>query len=61
LETIFSDTCLIDVKKLDSCIHKGPSIVDHRTLAKSGKLSLKFLRGCGLPDFIITELLHKTI
>ena len=31
----------------------GPSILDHRTLAKSGPLPLAFLRGCGLLDWQI--------
>jgi len=30
-----------------------PSILDHRTLATNPHLPLEFLRGCGLPDFII--------
>ena len=56
LETIFSDTELRDVQGLDACIHDGPSILDHRTLAKSGQLPLAFLRGCGLPDKLIDYL-----
>ncbi len=52
-ETLFGDTNLSGTKGLESCEHLGPSIVDHRTLAKSGKLPLKFLRGVGLPDTFI--------
>jgi hypothetical protein len=55
-ETIFAATNLTDAKGLESCVHLGPSIVDHRTLLRSGKLPLLFLRGCGLPDNLIEFL-----
>jgi hypothetical protein len=55
-ETVFSDTNLTAVRGLESCIHEGPSTLDHRTLAKSGPLPLAFLRGCGLPDALIDYL-----
>ena len=55
-ETIFGDTRLTEAKGLDSCQHGGPSTIDHRTLAKSGHLPLEFLRGCGLPNFIIDNI-----
>ena len=55
-ETIFADVNLTAVKSLDSCRHGGPSIIDHRTLERSGKLPLSFLRGCGLPDTFIDYL-----
>jgi uncharacterized protein YjbI with pentapeptide repeats len=54
--TIFGDTNLRDVQGLDACKHDGPSILDHRTLIKSGPLPLAFLRGCGLPDKLIDYL-----
>jgi hypothetical protein len=41
---------------LVSCTHSGLSIVDHRTLQRSGHLPLAFLRGCGLPDRLIDYL-----
>jgi len=56
LETIFGNTNLRDVRGLDVCSHLGPSILDHRTLTKSGTLPLSFLRGCGLPDKLIDYL-----
>ena len=56
LNTILGDTDLTDAKGLDSCEHWGPSVIDHRTLVKSGKLPLAFLRGCGLPESLITYL-----
>src|SRR4051794_6199036 len=34
----------------------GPSIIDHRTLQRSGPLPLAFLRGVGLPDPLIDYL-----
>jgi uncharacterized protein YjbI with pentapeptide repeats len=55
-ETVFADINLKDVQGLDACVHYGPSIIDHRTLAKSGPLPLPFLRGCGLSDEYIEYL-----
>ena len=55
-ETIFANVDLTDAKGLESCVHRGPSTIDHRTLARSGRLSLSFLRGCGLPDTFIDYL-----
>jgi hypothetical protein len=54
--TILGDTDLTDARGLDSCIHEGPSTIDHRTLARSGLLPEPFLRGCGLPDALINYL-----
>jgi hypothetical protein len=56
IKTVFGDTNLKDVQGLDACLHMGPSILDHRTLAKSGPLPLSFLRGCGLSDEYIKYL-----
>jgi uncharacterized protein YjbI with pentapeptide repeats len=55
-ETLFGATDLRDVKGLETCKHRGPSMVDYRTLVKSGPLPLAFLRGCGLPDALINFL-----
>ena len=52
-ETVFSDVVLSTAKELSTCIHKGPSVIDHRTLRSSGSLPIAFLRGCGLPDSLI--------
>jgi TIR domain/Pentapeptide repeats (8 copies) len=54
--TVFSDTNLTAVRGLETCLYDGPSTLDHRTLAKSGRLPLAFLRGCGLPDALIDYL-----
>ena len=55
-EVALGDVDLTGATGLDSCRHIGPSMIDHRTLAKSGKLPIEFLRGCGLPDFIIDNI-----
>jgi TIR domain/Pentapeptide repeats (8 copies) len=55
-ETFFADTALTNVIGLEKCDHRGPSVVDHRTLQKSGPLPLSFLRGVGLPDNLIEYL-----
>lgn len=49
-KTVFGNTDLTDVLGLEACVHRGPSVLDFSTLAKSGHLPLAFLRGCGLPD-----------
>jgi TIR domain/Pentapeptide repeats (8 copies) len=54
--TVFADTPLTTVLALETCSHRGSSILDHRTLAKSGPLPLAFLRGCGLPESLIEYL-----
>ncbi len=54
--TIFSDTNLGSAIGLDACIHKGPSILDHSTIARSWPVPISFLRGCGLPESFITYL-----
>ena len=51
--TLFVNTLLYKAKNLSSSIHRGPSVIDHRTIFKSGKLPLSFLRGCGLPESLI--------
>lgn len=56
-ETVFANVDLSNVKNLSQCIHKGPSVLDHRTLARSHGLPLNFLQGCGLPDDVIAEAL----
>lgn len=55
-DTVFGNTDLSTVKGLATIEHTGRSIVDHRTLMRSGALPLSFLRGCGLPDNLIEYL-----
>jgi hypothetical protein len=52
-DTVFADIDLTSVTGLEECEHTGPSVIDHRTLQKSGSLPIKFLRGIGLPDNLI--------
>ena len=54
--TAFGATNLSDAVGLESCVHHGPSFLDHQTLELSGPLPLAFLRGCGLPDALIEYL-----
>jgi len=54
--TIFGDCNLSSVRNLESCEHQHSSIIDYLTLAQSDNLPLLFLRGCGLPDFIIDNI-----
>jgi hypothetical protein len=49
-DTIFFDTNLRNVRGLDVCFHYSPSALDLLTLSKSGCLPLPFLRGCGIPE-----------
>jgi hypothetical protein len=55
-ETVFGNTDLTRAKGLETCQHRGPSIIDHRALQRSGPLPLAFLRGCGLPERLIDYL-----
>jgi hypothetical protein len=55
-ETIFVNVDLSATRGLDACHHQGPSILDHRTMQRSGRLPLAFLRGCGLPNRLIDYL-----
>ena len=55
-ETVLAGINPCSCKDLDSCIHAGASIIDHRTLERSGPLPLAFVRGVGLPDILIDYL-----
>ncbi len=52
-DTIFGNTDLTDARGLESCQHNTSSVLDTPTLAKSGRLPLAFLQGCGLADTFI--------
>jgi len=56
LETLFGNVDLSAVIGLETCRHTSASVVDFRTLQRSGPLPLKFLRGVGLPDTLIDYL-----
>jgi len=51
--TLLGDCNLKETKGLNKCLHYGPSVIDHQTIAKSGKLSPTFLRGCGMTTAMI--------
>jgi Pentapeptide repeats (8 copies) len=55
-ETLFGNVDLTRVIGLATCNHVGPSIIDYRTLQKSGSSPTVFLRGVGLPDNFIEYL-----
>jgi hypothetical protein len=55
-ETNFIDVDLSTVRGLETCVHEGPSTLDHRTLTQSRSLPRSFLQGCGLPDVFIEYL-----
>lgn len=53
--TIFVDVNLSKVKNLDKVEHRGPSTIGIDTLYKSkGEIPEIFLKGCGVPDNMIT-------
>ncbi len=54
-ETIIARTDLRDVTGLAEVRHGGPSIIDHRTFHRSGKLPYEFLRGVGLSETVIKQ------
>jgi uncharacterized protein YjbI with pentapeptide repeats len=56
VQTCFSNVNLGEAIGLETVEHRGPSILDHRTLQKSRNLPLAFLRGAGLPDILIHYL-----
>jgi hypothetical protein len=54
--TILANVYLGQTQGLATIQHRGPSVVDWGTLRKSWPLPEGFLRGCGLPDELITYL-----
>lgn len=52
-ETVLARTDLRDVTGLHVAKHGGPSVLDHRTIQRSGALPEPFLRGVGLSDALI--------
>jgi hypothetical protein len=57
LNTRFADCDLGKAKGLDLIRHEGPSTVGIDTIYKSkGKIPESFLRGCGVPEGIITQM-----
>jgi hypothetical protein len=56
IETAFANNDLSSVIGLETCVHLAPSVVDHRTLERSGPLPIPFLRGVGLQERLIEYL-----
>jgi uncharacterized protein YjbI with pentapeptide repeats len=55
--TTFNDVDLSTVKGLETLDHQAASYIDIQTLFRSqGKIPDVFLRGCGVPDMLITYL-----
>jgi hypothetical protein len=55
--TFFVDVDLSEAKGLNAAQHMGPSTISVDTLYRSkGKIPESFLRGCGVPDGLITYL-----
>jgi uncharacterized protein YjbI with pentapeptide repeats len=55
-ETVFGDIDLTRVNGLNTCEHRGPSMVGYRTLKRSKSLPLSFIRGVGVPESLIDYL-----
>ena len=55
-KVIFGDTDLAHVQNLMTCTHKGPSVIDFMTIARSYPISELFLRGCGLHPTVVDNL-----
>ena len=55
-ETNFANANLSGVKGLLTVKHLRSSTIDHRTIYKSKDIPIEFLRGCGLPEFIIENV-----
>lgn len=59
-ETVLARVDLRNARGLAFCRHGGPSIVDHRTIRKSGDVTRVFWRGCGIPEELIKYLEELT-
>jgi hypothetical protein len=54
--TILTRCNLAEAVGLEACQHIGPVAIDFYTCAISGRLPLRFMRGCGLPNRLIEYL-----
>lgn len=59
IDTVFGNTDLEDAVGLDTCEHRGRSILDNATIGHITSLPDVFLRGCGLPDPLIEYYLSR--
>ncbi len=60
-ETVFINTDLTEVKGLDTCVHNGPSSVDHRTISNSAGIPKFFLLACGIPNSLANCMLSLSL
>lgn len=54
--TLFVDVDLSEVQGLATVEHVEQSMLDHRTLVRSAGIPAEFLRGCGVPEGLISCL-----
>lgn len=54
--TVFAGIDLRKTLGLEVCVHTRASMLDHETIEYSWPLPTAFLRGCGLPEALITYL-----
>lgn len=57
-ETVLARTNLHEAIGLETARHGGPSIIDHRTLRRSGRLPEAFLNGLGLPPPLAQSIMQ---
>ena len=57
-ETVLARTNLHEAIGLETAKHGGPSIIDHRTLKKSGRLPAVFLNGIGVPQPLAQSMIQ---
>jgi len=57
-ETVLARTNLHKAVGLERAKHGGPSIIDHRTLKRSGRLPDTFLTGLGVPPELAREMIN---
>lgn len=57
-ETVLARTNLHEAVGLETAKHGGPSIIDHRTLKRSGRLPDAFLSGLGVPPMLAQSMIQ---
>ena len=57
-ETLLVNVDLSQTTGLTKAQYLGPFTIDYRTMARSGKLPATFLRGSGLPEFMLQEAIQ---
>jgi uncharacterized protein YjbI with pentapeptide repeats len=57
-ETVLARTNLHGAIGLELAKHGGPSVIDHRTLKRSGRLPISFLSGLGVPQELAESMMQ---